>query len=101
MTAHVTQYRVEKQGWGPSAAASLPPQATEAGAGTRRGSGTPPRRARVTQGPSVAGVADWLRVCCVLCRDRGAALTGQGRMATVPCVDAPCTHHHQRGRQAI
>lgn len=31
MTAHVTQYWAETQGWGSSAAAPLPPQATEAG----------------------------------------------------------------------
>ena len=92
MTAHVTQYWVETQGWGSSAAAPLPPQATEAGerpggapllptgdrgwGETRRGSCTP-CCARVTQGPSVASISDRLCVCRVLCRQRKAA--GQDR----------------------
>ena len=75
-----------KAGLGVLCCRAPPPQATEAAEETRRGSCTPPCRARVTQGPSVASISDWLYVCHVLGKEREAALTGQGRMATVSPV---------------
>ena len=71
-----------KAGLGVLCCRAPPPQATEAGEETRRGLCTP----CVTQEPSVASISDWLYVCHVLGKEREAALTGQGRMATVSPV---------------